>query len=88
MFHFLFPNQIHCTCIDCKKEILLPCTKEQYIEYRKIPREKAIQDIFPEMSIENRELFISGMCPECQNSFLERKNKMLYRGSNAVLKGI
>ena len=66
MFHFLFLNQIHCTCIDCKKEILLLCTKEQYIEYSKVPREKCIRDIFPEMSPENRELFISGMCPECQ----------------------
>jgi hypothetical protein len=73
MFYSGFTNELIIRCVDCKKEILLPCTKEQYIEYRKIPREKAIRDIFPEMSPENREAFISGMCSECQKSFLERK---------------
>jgi len=66
MFYNGFKDELITRCIDCKKEVRVPCTIQQWSEYSKVPREKCIRDIFPEMSPENREAFISGMCPECQ----------------------
>jgi len=74
MFYSGFTNELIIRCVDCKKEIRVPCSIQQWGEYSKVPREKSIQNIFPEMSIENRETFISGMCSDCQEKFFESED--------------
>ena len=52
-------------CNECGKEYKFDITKEQYNKY--INGEGLIQNIFPEISGELREMFISRICPECWN---------------------
>ena len=52
-------------CNECGKEYKFDITKEQYNKYTS--REGLIQDIFPEISSELREMFISRICPDCWN---------------------
>jgi hypothetical protein len=51
------------TCAKCGKEFTIEATDEQF----KMLQSHAyhIQDIFPEVSPDIRELFISGICGEC-----------------------
>lgn len=50
-------------CRKCKTEFLISCTPDQK---RKLAEGKElIQDIFPELSPDKRELFISGLCGKC-----------------------
>ena len=52
-------------CKECGKEYKFDITKEQYNKY--ISGEYLITDIFPEISSELREMFISRICPDCWN---------------------
>lgn len=50
-------------CQECNKEFYFNITATQYQTY--IARTGYIQDIFPELNPAEREMFISGICPEC-----------------------
>lgn len=56
-------NEIHINCTECGGEFIIPCTKEQAHDLR--TRSKCIQNIFPDVSADMRELFLSGMCGKC-----------------------
>ncbi len=58
---------IYCTsCRTCGKYHLINMTKEQFHEYIKPKAErKNIQDIFPELRNDEREILVSGICGEC-----------------------
>lgn len=58
-------KQINIKCNQCKKVFHFTITEEQYKQY--ISGEGLIQNIFPEIQPEYRELFISQICPDCWN---------------------
>lgn len=54
------------TCQICKKGKKIPMTMEQVIRLNKgLSESKHIQDILPELEPRWREMFISGICPDC-----------------------
>jgi len=50
-------------CFKCKGHTTLTITEFQYERFR--DNKELMQNIFPEMSPENRELLISRTCPKC-----------------------
>lgn len=56
-------------CKYCNKIYKIPVFKEDLEEYNK--GEKLVQECFPYISPEYRELLISGMCPECWDNLYE-----------------
>ena len=56
--------KVYATCHFCDKKYELEITQKQLDEYNS-PNRRHIQDIFPELSPDMRELLISGMYPEC-----------------------
>ena len=53
-------------CVICKKIHELKVTEESVKEYLS-PNRRFVQDIFPYLSVEERELLISKVCPKCWN---------------------
>lgn len=54
------------TCKFCGKEKAVPMNDDQYERLGKFNRgEGHIQDLLPDVEPKWREMFISGMCPEC-----------------------
>lgn len=53
---------IHCT--NCGRVIEVPVTEEELLSW---DGEKHIQEQFPQLTPELREMFISGICPKCWN---------------------
>lgn len=51
-----------CTCPFCKKENVVTVG---YDDYEKYENGAKAQDCFPYLSADDRELLISGICPEC-----------------------
>jgi hypothetical protein len=64
-------NNIHFTrtCMHCSKTWLIILSKEDY-ERWKIKREY-VQTVFPSVSMEHREVAISGTCPPCFKDMFE-----------------
>lgn len=58
-------KQISIKCNQCEKVFHFIITEEQYKQY--INNEGLVQNIFPEIQAEYRELFISQICPDCWN---------------------
>lgn len=58
-------------CVFCTKEIkvLYPCDK-MLIALEKYQNRERIQHCFPDMSVDDREFLISGICPKCWNEKL------------------
>jgi len=56
-------QKITTQCPICLEEHTLDVTDEQYEKY--INGEDYIQNIFSEMSAEDREMLITGICPKC-----------------------
>ena len=57
-----------CRC--CKNIIQIPCSDETYVAaqfWNAATDPRPIQEVFPDMSPENREMFVSGICPTCWN---------------------
>lgn len=53
-------------CRFCAREKIMNLTDEQYEALGRFNSgEGHIQDLLPELSAEDREMFISGMCPDC-----------------------
>ncbi len=57
-------NHIGVRCINCGKVIELPITKEEFLNW---DGHNYIQEQFPQIASELREMLISGICPECWN---------------------
>ena len=57
-----------CRC--CKNIIQIPCSDETYVAaqfWNAATDPRPIQEVFPDMSPENREMFVSEICPTCWN---------------------
>lgn len=50
-------------CSVCRKVIEISMTFEQYVAWKN--KKDLVQNIFPEVKPELREVLISGICPEC-----------------------
>ena len=50
-------------CPFCGKENVVEMTYEQYEQY--VSGKGYVQNIFPNLSAEEREILISGICPKC-----------------------
>ena len=50
-------------CRDCKKEIIINGTEEQWATYKQ--GQMCIQRIFPELNADSREILITGKCGQC-----------------------
>lgn len=58
-------------CKRCRNIIQIPCSDETYVaaqfwNARTDPR--PIQEVFPDMAPDYREMFITGLCPTCQDA--------------------
>lgn len=54
------------TCKICGKDKKIPMTAEQYIRLDEgLSEGKHIQDAVPDLAPEWREMFLSGICPDC-----------------------
>lgn len=51
-------------CLFCDNIVHVHMDEETYIKV--VNGEDFIQNILPDYSLEDREFFITGMCPECQ----------------------
>ena len=56
-------QHLHAYCSECNGTFIIPCTPDQYDRYTN--RREVIQNIFPELSPQDREILISGMCGYC-----------------------
>ena len=56
-------------CISCKENVSIVASKEQWERYEK--GAEKIQDIFPELSADEREILITGMCGRCFDKMFE-----------------
>lgn len=63
--------EVKVNCTQCNKEYIFDITLEQYKKY--ISGEDYIQNIFPEISPGLRELFISGICPDCWSKIFPKE---------------
>jgi hypothetical protein len=62
--------KVSTTCPVCKKEFVFDMTVEQMAALQ--IGEKHVQDILPDFTPEDREMFISGFCPKCwDETFVE-----------------
>lgn len=59
---------IKATCPMCGKSTVITVTKTQYERYQ---NGELIQNCFPEMKPEIREMLITGICPECWDKFMD-----------------
>jgi hypothetical protein len=55
-------KKVAITCRSCKEESTFDITTQQWLE---IKRGKKIQDVLPNLSVDERELFISKICGSC-----------------------
>lgn len=53
------------SCPDCGGTSTLEVTPEAWHAWTDPNRTRLIQDIFPEMTIDDRERLMSGICPDC-----------------------
>jgi Zn ribbon nucleic-acid-binding protein len=58
-----FPITMGFVCPMCNTYHTLTVELEQYLNYQS---GELVQDAFPHMSPTNRERFVSGLCPDCQ----------------------
>ena len=62
-------STVICCCPMCGKTSEVACDDDKYYTY--VTTSTPIQEIFPDMDLHTRELLISGMCLDCQESFFE-----------------
>ena len=55
--------KINKICIECSNEFDFAVNNQDYLDYRS--GKKAIQDAFPYLAADLREMFITGLCGEC-----------------------
>ena len=61
------------TCKTCGKNVEIPCDGKTFFALKNWKRRCSIQGIAPNLSPEYREMFISGICPECWNRIFGRR---------------
>lgn len=52
-------------CVDCGQVVEVPITEEELLKWD--PRTTHVQEQFPQVAPELREMFVSGICPKCWN---------------------
>lgn len=50
-------------CLTCGKKVVIPVTSEKFFELE--AKADKIQNIAPDLAPEYREMFVSGICPDC-----------------------
>ena len=65
-------KQVKTTCPNCGKETILTMTDDEYNDYKE--NKKYIQDIFPHWTPGEREMLITGICPDCWNKIFNEEN--------------
>ena len=63
---------IKTTCPLCEKTTEIIVDKEKYERYQ---NGELIQNCFPEMKPEIREMLITGICPNCWNNFIPAEDE-------------
>ena len=64
------------TCPICNKEHSVHLTREQSYKYKDYLDGKGhIQDLLPELSADNREMLITGICPKCWKELEEDEDE-------------
>ena len=58
-------KRVQTKCPHCKKITILEMSDQQYDDY--VLGQKYIQDIFPDWTPGQREMLITGICPDCWN---------------------
>ena len=58
--------QYKTTCPRCRKVTIIELDADAYTEWKTNPF-CCVQDVFPNLSADEREQLISGICPECWN---------------------
>lgn len=67
---------IQIRCVSCGKTHTIYVNREDYEEYYNSEHRRYIQDIFPYLTPQERELLISGVCPQCwENIFSEDEDE-------------
>lgn len=66
-------KNIYTKCPMCGKETVFMVTDEQYQKY--IDGKENVQRIFPELSCEEREMLITGICPDCWNKIFPKNDE-------------
>ena len=59
---------IHIQCPFCKEYHDISATLQQFQDFQH--SDKKIQEIFPELSCAEREMLISGCCPDCWDKYM------------------
>ena len=64
------------TCETCGKNVEIPCDGKTFFALKNWRRSfRSIQEIAPNLSPEYREMFISGICPECWKKIFGDENE-------------
>ena len=63
-------------CVVCNQIKTVSVLEEDAFEYMNPNRDRHIQDIFPYLSPEQRELLISNICPECWNDLFPPEDEL------------
>ena len=64
------------TCKTCGKNVEIPCDGKTFFSLKNWRRSsRSIQEIAPNLSPEYREMFISGICPECWKKIFGDENE-------------
>lgn len=61
-------KEVYVQCRTCKKIYTFPCSAKQW---KMLNGGYVIQQVFPRMSADDRELFVSGMCGACFDAMFE-----------------
>jgi hypothetical protein len=66
---------LHVECVECHRTILILCTADEWDAYK---HGLLIQDAFPNMSADEREMIISGICPKCWDVMFKEDDDIGY----------
>jgi len=63
-----YPYELKPICLDCKKIVTL---KVSYPDFKAWKNGTSIQDAFPYLTANEREILVSGICGECFDKLFE-----------------
>jgi hypothetical protein len=67
------PMTLEVDCRICGKTVNLVIEQEDFKKFKN--REGAVQNIFPYLSADEREMLISGICSDCWEELFNKHNK-------------
>lgn len=73
-------------CCMCGANVPLKVYQKDYEEFKYNPHRRHIQDIFPYLTNEDREMFISQVCPVCWNDMFSDEEDEEYEPTAEDLK--